>query len=413
MVLLAGFEPEDESPIVFLRLRKAVRHHNLAVVTIAPFASLGSTKLNAHVIATAPGGEAAALANLAANPLLAQPGAVILVGERLATSPGALSAAARLADATGARLAWIPRRAGERGALDAGCLPNLLPGGRPVADPHARQQLADAWHALDLPSAPGRDSAAILSAAAQGELDALMIAGFEPADLTDPHDTLAAIEATGFVISLELRESPVTALADIVFPVAPVVEKQGSFTNWEGRVRPFEPAMSTNAAADMRVLQILADELGIDLGFRTAEQARDEMMRLGEWDGARVAAPATESRTAAALGPDEAVLAGWRMLLDAGRLQDGEPHLAGTARPAVARLSATTAAGIGASDGQPVTVSTGRGSISRPLAITEMPDGVVWLPLNSPGSAVHHQLGVTTGAVVRIEAGHTEAGAAL
>lgn len=417
VVVLAGFEPEDESPIVFLRLRKAVRHHNLAVLTIAPFASRGSEKLNALLIPTAPGGEAAALDQLTGNALLAQPGAVILVGERLATSPGALSAAVRLADATGARLAWIPRRAGERGALDAGCLPNLLPGGRPVTDPLARQQLADTWNAPDLPSAPGRDSAAILSAAAHGELDTLLIAGIEPADLSDPHDTLAAIEATGFVISLELRESPVTALADIVFPVAPVVEKDGSFTNWEGRVRPFEPAMSTNATADMRVLQILADELGIDLGFRTAAQARDEMVRLGAWDGQRVAAPATEARPAPTLGPGEAVLAGWRMLLDAGRLQDGEPHLAGTARPAVARLSATTAAGIGAADGRQVTVSTGRGSVSLPLAVTEMPDGVVWLPLNSAGSAVHHQLGVTTGAVVRIESGHlgarhTEAGVA-
>ena len=57
-----------------------------------------------------------------------------MVGERLATVPGGLSAAARLADATGARLAWVPRRAGERGALEAGALPGLLPGGRPIAD---------------------------------------------------------------------------------------------------------------------------------------------------------------------------------------------------------------------------------------------------------------------------------------
>jgi NADH-quinone oxidoreductase subunit G len=91
--------------------------------------------------------------------------------------------------------------------------------------------------------------------------------------------------------------------------------------------------------------------------------------------------------------------------LDAGRLQDGEPHLAGTARPAVARLSAVTAAGIGVADGEPVTVATGRGSVVLPLEITEMIDGVVWLPLNSPGSAVHRQLGVTTGAVVHIGAG--------
>ena len=40
----------------------------------------------------------------------------------------------RLAARTGARLAWVPRRAGDRGAVEAGCLPNLLPGGRPVTD---------------------------------------------------------------------------------------------------------------------------------------------------------------------------------------------------------------------------------------------------------------------------------------
>ena len=101
----------------------------------------------------------------------------------------------------------------------------------------------------------------------------------------------------------------------------------------------------------------------------------------------------------------EAILAGWRMLLDCGRLQDGEPYLAGTARPAVTRLSAATAAALGVADGADVTVSTGRGSVTLACELTEMPDGVVWLPLNSPGSAVHRALGVTTGAVVRIEAG--------
>ena len=98
-------------------------------------------------------------------------------------------------------------------------------------------------------------------------------------------------------------------------------------------------------------------------------------------------------------------MAGWRMLLDNGRLQDGEPHLAGTAHPVVARLSADTATEIGAADGDAVTVSTSKGSITLPLAITDLPDRVVWLPLNSPGSAVQRQLGVTTGSVVKIGVG--------
>ena len=103
-------------------------------------------------------------------------------------------------------------------------------------------------------------------------------------------------------------------------------------------------------------------------------------------------------------GPEkgQAVLAGWRLLLDNGRMQDGEPHLAGTARKAVVRLSADTAAEIGAADGESVTVSTSRGSISLPLAVTDMPDRVVWLPLNSSASAVHRRLGVTLGSIVAI-----------
>ena len=290
-VLLAGFEPEEESPIVFLRLRKAVRKKALQVISVAPFATRSLTKLRGRLIAAAPGGEAAALDGLADDPQLRLPGAIILVGERLATSPGALSAASRLAATTGARLAWVPRRAGERGAVEAGALPNLLPGGRPVEDGAAREQTAAAWHVGELPTAPGRDTTAILEAARSGELGALLIGGVEVADLPDPDAALAAIETVPFVVSLELRESAVTAVADVVFPIAPVVEKAGSFLNWEGRLRPFEPSLKTNAIPDLRVLNFLADEIGVDAEPADASAAGDEWSRLGWWGGRRPEAP--------------------------------------------------------------------------------------------------------------------------
>jgi len=401
-VLLAGFEPEEESPIVFLRLRKAVRKAGLQVKAIAPFATRSLGKMRGTLIPTAPGDEAAALDGLADDAQLSLPGSIILVGERLATSPGALSAAAKLATGTGARLAWIPRRAGERGAVEAGALPGLLPGGRPVSDATAREQTAAGWNFGDLPSAPGRDTTGILAAARSGELGALLVGGVELGDLPDPDAALAAIDAAPFVVSLELRESAVTALADVVFPVAPVVEKAGSFVNWEGRIRPFGPSLQTNAIPDLRVLAYLADELGVDLNMTSALVAGDEMARLGLWAGQRPASPQQASSRPTSPGKGQALLAGWRMLLDAGRLQDGEPHLAGTARLPVVRCSASTAAGIGAAEGDLVTVSTDRGAITLPLTITDMVDGTVWLPLNSPGSAVYPQLGVTTGSVVSI-----------
>ncbi|BBX48620.1 NADH-quinone oxidoreductase subunit G [Mycobacterium cookii] len=406
-VLLAGLEPEEESPIVYLRLRKAARKHGLKVHAIAPFATSGLKKLHGTLIETAPGGEAAALDGLAGSDVLTQlskPGAIILVGERLGAVPGGLSAAAKLADATGAKLAWVPRRAGERGALEAGALPGLLPGGRPLSDETARAQILQGWHVDELPSTPGRDADAILAAAKDGSLGALLVGGIEPDDFADPAAVLSALDAAGFVVSLELRHSAVTERADVVFPIAPAAEKAGTYVNWEGRHRSFSGALPPTATPDLRVLDTLADEVGIDLGFPTVEAAHAELVGLGTWDGTPAATPTVAAAAAPKPGTGEAVLASWRMLLDDGLLQNGEPHLAGTARTPVVRLSAATAEATGANEGDNVTVSTSHGEITLPLAITEMPDHVVWLPLNSPGSAVHRQLGVTPGAVVKIGA---------
>jgi NADH-quinone oxidoreductase subunit G len=416
VVVLVGFEPEDESPIVFLRLRKAARKHRVPVYAVAPFATRALKKMSGRLLKTVPGAEAAALDGLATGEigdLLATTGAVIMVGERLATVPGGLSAAARLADATGARLAWVPRRAGERGALEAGALAGLLPGGRPVADGAARAQVAAAWHVDELPSAAGRDVDGILAAAADGSLAALLVGGIEPDDFADPDAVLAALDAAAFVVSLELRHSAVTERADVVFPVAPTTQKSGAFVNWEGRHREFAPALHGTAEgarqSDHRVLDTLADEMGVYLGMTTVDEAREEMSGLGAWDGKHAAAPqvAAPQPAEGPKGPEkgQAVLTGWRLLLDEGRMQDGEPHLAGTARKPFVRLSADTAAEIGAADGDDVTVSTSRGSITLPLTITDMPDRVVWLPLNSPGSAVHRKLGVTIGSIVKIGVG--------
>jgi NADH-quinone oxidoreductase subunit G len=418
-VLLAGFEPEDESPMVFLRLRKAARKNNLAVFSVAALASPGLEKVFGTLLPTVPGAEPATLTALAAGggsdadvaraaELVAKPGAVILVGERLAEVPGALAAAARLADASGAKLAWVPRRAGERGAVEAGAMPGLLPIGRWVGDPKARAEVALAWNKATLPATPGRSTSALLAAAANGELGALVIAGVDPADLPDPAGALRALDHTPFIVSIELRASAVTDRADVVFPVAAVAEKSGTFVNWEGRGGTFAPALSVpGVRTDLYVLGAIADEMDVHLGLPDAAAARAELAGLGAWKGARPAAPAVFSTpatmplNAAGTGADVR-LATWAQLIDAGRMQDTEPYLAGTARPVVARVSAATATAAGAVDGDKVTVSTAAGSVTVPLDVTDMAEGVVWLPTNSSGSAVRADLGAGHGSRVTL-----------
>jgi NADH-quinone oxidoreductase subunit G len=420
-VLLAGFEPQDESPIVFLRLRKAARTGSLAVYSLAALAGPGLALMSGTLLPTPPGEEAGALARLAggtgldeagaaAAEALRRPGAVILAGERLAEVPGALSAAVSLAEATGARLAWVPRRAGEVGAIAAGALPTLLPGGRAVADGQARAEVARAWGVASLPADPGRDTAHILAAAVAGELDAMVIAGVDPGDLPDPEAALAALDAAPFLVSLELRASAVTDRADVVLPVAAVAEKAGTFVNWEGRPGSFGAALLVpSVRSDLHVLGALADEMDVHLGLPGPAAALRELQRLGGAGGQQAPEAAAAPRPAgpgatpgAHTVPGHALLATWHNLLDSGRMQDGEPNLAGTARQAVAKMSAATAAEAGVVAGGKVTVATERGAITVPAEIADMPDRVVWLPTNSAGCAVRGTLGAGHGSLVTL-----------
>lgn len=410
-VLLVGLEPEEEGGVLFLRLRQGLRRRGGRALAVAPFATRGVERLDGTLLTAAPGTEAevldglvagssdAALADAAAE--LAKPGAVVLVGERVATAPGALSAALRLAQRTGAKLAWVPRRAGERGAVEAGLLPGLLPGGRPVADSAARVDIAAAWGVETLPAAPGRDLTAILAAAAAGEIAALVVGGLEVADLPDPELARRALDRA-FVVSLEVLPSEVTERADVVLPVAPPVEKPGTFVTWEGRPRPFPQALTSTSMPDHRVLDAVADALDAPLGLPTLAAVHAELDELGGWDGTRAAAPDEPAGEPPAVPEGSAVLATWHLLLDAGRLQGGEPFLAGTAKRSVARLSAATAAEAGVADGERVTVSTDAGAVTLPVLVTAMPDRVVWLPTNAADCAVRGTLGAGAGAVVRL-----------
>jgi NADH-quinone oxidoreductase subunit G len=418
-VVLAGFEPEDESPLVFLRLRKAVRKRGLKVTTIAPFASTGSTKLAATLVPTAPGAEVAAL-----RALTLEPGNVVLVGERLALVPGALDAAAEVAAAAGARLAWVPRRAGDRGAVEAGCLPGLLPGGRPLADTAARIDVATAWEVDGIPAEPGLEAPAMLAAAAAGELQALVVAGLEPADFADAAAVRTGLEAVGFVVSLESRMSEVTERADVVFPVALIEEHAGTFLNWEHRPGHVNTVIKQANApmTDLRVLAALADALGRPLGIRTPKQALAELTELGTWKplvdpveppkkrSRKTTTAAVSATTTGSVADGDATvkLATWRQLIDGGRGQDNEEAMAATARPSVARVSPALAEALGLADGDQVAVGGDAGWYGLPLVVTPgMVEGTVWVPQNSPGTPLG-ELGMVYGNDVTLSLGGEE-----
>jgi len=413
-VLLVCLEPEEEAGMIFLRLRKASQKRHLASWTLAPYASNGVRKMGTRLISCAPGSEASLLDQLYpvsgdTNDQLAEivldENAVILVGERAAGLSGTFSACHRLAERTGARLAWVPRRAGDRGAVEAGCLPNLLPGGRLVADAAARVDTQTTWGSESLPSLEGRDADEILIGAGDAELQALLVAGVDPNDFVDPGAVLEGLESVGFLISLETRVSLVTERANVVFPVSLMHQRAGTFVNWEGRRRYFDVVIEPpNDMSDLRVLAALADALGSDLGFRTAVEARAELDELGVWEGEPGEPPDYSAGEPAEPNGTTAVLATWRMALDESRAMDGEPYLQATARAAEARISPGTAARAGISS--VAVISNDRGAITLPAVVDpEIIDGVVWLPSRAPGLGIPQHLAATAGDLVTIGPG--------
>ncbi len=396
-VLLVGFEPEEESPIVFLRINKQVRKRALKVTAIATKLSIGVEKLKGEFVKVAPGAEAAAIAS---QSLSAK--SVILVGERAAESAGVLSAVAALADSTSAKIAWIPRRAGERGALEAGAIGNLLPGGRPVTDAAARVDIGALWGTDSLPSAEGKSAQEIYAAVNAGEIGALLVGGVDPLDGDNSQGALAALDKA-FVVSLEIASSAVTQRADVVLPVAAITEKSGSFLNWEGRPRSFDTAVQDSLnRSDLRILSMIAEEMGATVNLATVTSAVKEIASLGKWDGARVSMSKVSASAQPAVSGDQFILTSWRRLLDLGTLQQGEENLAGTARATVAVISPKRAGALGVVDGDKLKISTALGSVTLNALVEDIHDDALWAPRNSRGSQLLVNLGVAHGAVVSV-----------
>lgn len=402
-VLIVGLEAEDEAGNVFLRLRKGVLAGSVKVSVVAPMTTPSTRKMNADLLRAAPGTEPEVLD--AVSGVLADELAngVIVVGERAVEIPGLYTAVARLADRTEARIAWIPRRAGERGGLEVGLNPNLLPFGRCTADADARIDMEAVWGGK-LPADPTKCTVDILAEAATEPRSAMILGGVDSRDVTDSENLKSAIEKSGFVVSLEVRRTDLTEMADVVFPVAPVTEKNGTFINWEGRLRPFGQALATRAITDREVLHRLAGLMGVDLGVETLKDTHAEINELMQWDGSRIDSPAISPAPVQAPGAGNAVLATHKLMLDEGRMQDFAPELAGTARRSIARMSVATMQAIGVTEGDLVNVSTQRGTITLPVAVTDLPEDVVWLPECSAGSHVHETLGAKNGSVVSIAA---------
>ena len=364
VIVVAGLDPEEEVPILHLRLRKAWRNNKARIVVVGP--DLGTLADMAwRRVVTRPGQEAAALDDLIdgddeVSAALADVDApVVLVGER--AGAGSIGAGLRLAERHGGRLGHVPRRAGARGAVEAGLLAGALPGGRRLEDADDRVAVEAEWGA-PLPAEPGRDLHAILTAAAAGEIDVLHLIGVDLA--TDAASTALARRALAKVGTVVVQDLAVTRTvaeyADVALPAAGRQERSGSATNWEGRQQRFHRAIDGPdlVQEDWEIVVQLAALLGHDLGVDDLDGIRGEIARLGVRASAH-ALPEVARPAAAELDADHLEAVVRPLLLDNGTMLTDATDLLATARPATALIGPAAAQARGVADGDRVAVSRG------------------------------------------------------
>jgi NADH-quinone oxidoreductase subunit G len=267
-ILVLGTDPLHSSPILDLRIRKAIRRHaaKLVVATERPTALDGGAEAVARY---APGQAAHFVAELAsaiggsenvagpiAETLRDAAKVVVIWGERIAREQGATEAllevatATNMADTNGAGLLEIPDITNARGLRESGCLPDAGPG------------LSE--------TAMGKSTEEIREALISGEITHLIIFGADP--LRDFPDTPAweeALTAADFVVGFSMHQNATTAKSDIVLPLETHAEKDGTVTHPDGRLQRVRPSASRpgDIRPNITVLSELASALNLDAGI--------------------------------------------------------------------------------------------------------------------------------------------------
>ncbi len=343
-----------------------------------------------------------------------QAAALLSAIETLAWATGAITSSRSSVMAHGAHH-------GSQGALDMGLTPGFLPGYVPLGDSAARAKVEQQWVAT-LPAKPGMSARQILEAAASGKVRALWIASDHWLRSAPDRALVEKAMATAeLVIVNELFLTETAQRAHVVFPVAAFAEKEGVVTNCERRIQKAHRALSPRRGtrADWEVFQSVAQALGADWRYRTAEDVFREIARLVPgyaglsvallmpggvcWAEERVAPqPAIAGSAAAPAGEGLWLLSG-ATLFAQGSLTQRSKTLSALAKEARAFIGLAEASRLGLSAGDSIALEGPGGSLSLPVELEDsVPPGAVFVPY-ALGAAGLNRLGMPSGSGLRVK----------
>jgi formate dehydrogenase alpha subunit len=340
-IVVIGSNITETNPLTAVRIKEAIRVYKAQVVTLDS-AVTNMAKLASHPFLIRPGTEGmvidglvkaaivydlvdeeavgkyprafaelkSALENLSLEQVSAQTGLAVEAFKEIATifaeSPRSIIVCAegivrrtngyqnvlKLMD-----LAWITGKIGqpgcgvntvteepnEQGAADMGVAPEFLPGQARFDDSAARDRFASAWDA-SLPSVEsGAHLVEILKRCKSGQIKALYVLGENPlATFPASMEVRAALERLELLVVQDPFLTETAKIAHFVLPACTYAEKEGTFTNLEGRVLRIRQAMDSlgESLPDWHIMTALANAMGCQWEYQSANDIQSEIMKL-------------------------------------------------------------------------------------------------------------------------------------
>jgi formate dehydrogenase alpha subunit len=194
-------------------------------------------------------------------------------------------------------LAWITGKLGrpgcgvntvteepnEQGAVDMGVAPEFLPGLASFDDQTMRDKLAKAWDATLPTAGSGAHLTEILNRCRSGQIRALYVVGENPlATLPASMEVRAALDRLELLVVQDPFLTETGQMAHIVLPATTSAEKDGTFTNLEGRVLRVRQGMDAigESVPDWQILTALANGMGCQWEYESANDIQSEIMKL-------------------------------------------------------------------------------------------------------------------------------------
>ena len=306
----------------------------------------------------------------------------------------------------------LHRENNQVGALDMGCVPDGLPGRSSLSDENARKTWGSAWASKMSPD-PGLSLVPMIREADKGNLKALYIMGENPArSLPDPGQVKNALEKVDFLVVQDVLMTETAQLAHMILPGAAFAEKAGSFTNMEGRIQSFAPALPLPGSArpDWEILAMLADKLGMEPRYSEVRDIQKEIARLvpgyGEnflrgpvsWvgDATQDGQPMAFTTPICWDGQDQpagfgfiAIAGSVRLHLGSGTRTSQSPRIITWDGQVSIEMSPVDAASLGIENGDPVTVVSQAGRLNgQAKLVFGISEGLIRVPAGVRGHAL-------------------------